>query len=233
MKRRHEQERFHAPGGGLRPPIDRAPKTTRGHGLTAGRLPQAAPLSALRLYRFRTSHPASPAAPARSMVRSPHSPSSSAARTAWGCAIKTLRDIMRHGFLFTLQRDTTVADACRMMATQNVGIVAVVDGERLCGVFSERDVVRRVVDRRLEPARTRLEEVMTSALVVADADEDYQSAMNKMDQANIRHLPVVSGNRLLSMLSIRDLMRVAIEDRGAEIEYLKEYLYQVPPSVAP
>jgi CBS domain-containing protein len=146
--------------------------------------------------------------------------------------MKTLRQIMRHGFLFMLQRNTTVADACRMMAAHNVGIIAVVDGERLCGVFSERDVVRRVVDRRLEAARTRLEEVMTTELVVADADEDYQSAMNKMDQANIRHLPIVSGDRLLSMLSIRDLMRVAIEDRGAEIEYLKEYLYQVPPRVA-
>ncbi len=146
--------------------------------------------------------------------------------------MKTLRDIMRHGFLFTLQSSATVAAACKMMAENNVGIVAVVDGEQLCGVFSERDVVRRVVDRRLEPAHTRLEDVMTSELVVADADEDYQSAMRKMDQANIRHLPVVSGDRFLSMLSIRDVMRVAIEDRGAEIEYLKEYLYQVPPSVA-
>jgi len=146
--------------------------------------------------------------------------------------MKTLRQIMRHGFIFTHQRTATVADACRTMAAHNVGLVAVVDGERLCGVFSERDVVRRVVDRRLDPARTRLEDVMTSDLVVADVDEDYQSAMSKMDQANIRHLPVVSGDRFISMLSIRDLMRVAIEDRGAEIEYLKEYLYQVPPRVA-
>jgi len=146
--------------------------------------------------------------------------------------MKTLRQIMRHGFIFTHQRTATAADACRTMAAHNVGIVAVVDGERLCGVFSERDVVRRVVDRRLDAARTRLEDVMTSDLVVADVDEDYQSAMSKMDQANIRHLPVVSGDRFLSMLSIRDLMRVAIEDRGAEIEYLKEYLYQVPPRVA-
>src|SRR5437660_11780475 len=101
--------------------------------------------------------------------------------TSWGCAMKTLRHIMRHGFLFTLQRDTTVADACRLMAAHNVGIVAVLDGERLCGVFSERDVTRRVVDRRLEPVHTRLEEVMTSELVIADADEEYRSALNKLD----------------------------------------------------
>jgi CBS domain-containing protein len=146
--------------------------------------------------------------------------------------MKRLRDIMRHGFLFTIQRSATVADAVRTMAANNVGIVAILDGDRLCGVFSERDVVRKVVDRGLDPAETHLADVMTTRLVVADVDEDYQSAMQKMDQANIRHLPVVSGERLLSMLSIRDLMRVAIEDHGAEIEYLKEYLYQVPPGVS-
>lgn len=142
--------------------------------------------------------------------------------------MKKLRDIMRHGFLFTIQRSATVAEAARMMAANNVGIVAILDGDRLCGVFSERDVVQKIVDRGLDPRQTPVADVMTSRLVVADADEDYQSAMQKMDQANIRHLPVVSGERLLSMLSIRDLMRVAIEDHGAEIEYLKEYLYQVP-----
>ena len=140
--------------------------------------------------------------------------------------MKKLRDIMRHGFLFTLQRGATVAEACHMMATNNVGIVAVLDGDRLAGVLSERDVVQKVIDRGLDPARTPVADVMTSRLVVADADEDYQSAMSKMDQANIRHLPVVSGERLLSMLSIRDLMRVAIEDRGREIEDLKAYLYR-------
>jgi CBS domain-containing protein len=145
--------------------------------------------------------------------------------------MKKLRDIMRQGFLFTIQRGATVAEAVRTMAANNVGIVAVLDGDRLVGVFSERDVVRKVVARGLDPARTPVADVMTARLVVADADEDYQSAMSKMDQANIRHLPVVSGERLLSMLSIRDLMRIAIEDRGAEIEYLKEYLYQVPPGL--
>ena len=143
--------------------------------------------------------------------------------------MKTLRGIMREGFLFTVQRNATVATAVHAMATNDVGIVAVLDGDRLCGVFSERDVVRRVVDRGLDPGRVRVADVMTATLVVADADEDYQSAMHKMDQANIRHLPVVSGGHLLCMLSIRDLMRVAIEERGAEIQYLKEYLFQVPP----
>ena len=145
--------------------------------------------------------------------------------------MKKIRDIMRHGFLFVVQRTAMVADAVRMMAAHNVGIVSVLEGDKLVGVFSERDVVRRVVDRGLDPARTPVGDVMTTELVVTDADEDYQSAMRKMDQANIRHLLVVSEGRILSMISIRDLMRVDIDDKGEEIRYLREYLYQVPPDI--
>jgi CBS domain-containing protein len=146
--------------------------------------------------------------------------------------MKKIRDIMRYGFLFSVQRAATVSDAVRAMAAHNVGIVSVLQGDKLVGVFSERDVVRRVVDRGLDPARTPVGDVMTTELVVADADEDYQSAMHKMDQANIRHLLVVSEGRILSMISIRDLMRVHMDDQGEEIRYLREYLYQVPPDIA-
>ena len=70
---------------------------------------------------------------------------------------------------------------------------------------------------------------MTSRIVVGDPDEDYQSAMRKMDQANIRHLLVVKGAQMVSMISIRDLIRVDMQDKGEEIRNLREYLYQVPP----
>jgi signal-transduction protein with cAMP-binding, CBS, and nucleotidyltransferase domain len=146
--------------------------------------------------------------------------------------MRKLRDIMRYGFLFMVQRSVVVAEAVRVMAEHNVGIVAVLEGARLVGVFSERDVVRRVVDHGLDPARTPVGDVMTTEIVVADADEDYESAIRKMDQANIRHLPVVSEGHLLSMISIRDLMRIHIHDKGEEIRYLREYLYQVPPEIA-
>ena len=142
--------------------------------------------------------------------------------------MKKLRDIMRPGFVFAVPRQATVAEATRLMAAENVGIVSVVDGDRLVGVFSERDVTRRVVATGLDPGSVRVGDVMTSDLIVAEADEDYQSAMLKMDQANIRHLPVVSDGRLLSMLSIRDLMRVHIDHQGEELRSLHEYLYQVP-----
>jgi CBS domain-containing protein len=142
--------------------------------------------------------------------------------------MKTLREVMRPGFVHSVQREATVSAAVRVMTANNVGIVAVLDGDRLAGVFSERDVVRRVVARGLDPSTTPVEDVMTSQLVVADAGDDYQSAMRTMDAANIRHLPVVADGRLLSMLSVRDLMRVDLETKGQEIRYLTEYLYQVP-----
>ena len=85
--------------------------------------------------------------------------------------MKKVHEIMRPGFLFVLQRDATVAEATRLMTTSNIGIVAVLDGDRLVGVFSERDVVRRVVERGRDPRRTQLSEVMTTELIVADADE--------------------------------------------------------------
>ena len=142
--------------------------------------------------------------------------------------MKTLREIMRPGFVHSVQRDATVRAAVRIMAAENVGIVAVLEDGRLAGVFSERDVVRRVLDRGLDPAVTPVEQVMTTDLVVAGADDDYQSAMRTMDAANIRHLPVIADGDLLSMLSIRDLMRVDLETKGREIRELTEYLYQVP-----
>jgi CBS domain-containing protein len=146
--------------------------------------------------------------------------------------MKTLRDIMRDGFLFTVEQHATVAEAVRVMAKNNVGITCVLEGAQLVGVFSERDVVQRVLDRGLDPVRTPVHEVMTTDLIVADVDEDYQSAIHKMDLANIRHLPVVSEGQVVSMLSIRDLLRVNMEDKDAEIHHLHAYLYQVPPGIA-
>ena len=146
--------------------------------------------------------------------------------------MKKLRELMRSGFLFVVQRGATVREAVRIMAADNVGIVIVLDGDRLVGVFSERDVVRRVVGRGRDPDLTLVGDVMTSEIVVGDPDEDYQSAMRKMDQANIRHLLVVKGAQMLSMISIRDLIRVDMQDKGEEIRFLREYLYQVSPEPA-
>lgn len=145
--------------------------------------------------------------------------------------MKKLCEIMREGFLFAVRTDATVSEAARTMAENNVGIVAVLDGDRFIGVFSERDAVRRVIDKGLDPTTMAVEQVMTRELLVADEQEDYQTAMRTMDQANIRHLPVVRGSQVISMLSIRDLMRVGMVRRGSELRSPHRRLFTVPPDV--
>jgi CBS domain-containing protein len=142
--------------------------------------------------------------------------------------MKTIRDIMRPAFLFRVMKHATVKEAVTAMTDNNIGIVAVMEGDALVGVLSERDVVQRVVARGLDAARTSVDDVMTREVVLGDIDEDCRFAMLKMDRANIRHLPVLSGGRVVSMLSVRDLMRAELADAGLELEYLRAYLYQVP-----
>ena len=146
--------------------------------------------------------------------------------------MKKLRDIMREGFLFAVRKDATVAETARTMTERNVGIVVVLENDRLIGVFSERDAVRRVIDNGLDPAATLVGDVMTTDLVVAGDADDYQSAMRTLDRAHIRHLPVVRDGQVISMLSIRDLLRVDMQRMDEELRFLSEYLYTVPPEVS-
>ena len=151
------------------------------------------------------------------------------ALTLGGGASRTkLREIMVPGFVHAVKRGATVADAVRMMTDRNVGMVAVLDGDHLVGLVSERDVVRRVIAAGGDPATTPVDEIMTSKIVFASPDEQFQDAVQLMDAANIRHLPVVENGALLSMISVRDLLRVELHARREEIRYLKEYMFHAP-----
>src|SRR3954451_23472558 len=145
-----------------------------------------------------------------------------------GTSMTKLRDIMRPGFVNAIQRGSTVADAVQTMRDRNVGIVAVLDEDRLVGLVSERDVVRRVVADGQDPASINVDEVMTREIVHASPEESYQNAVRLMDSANIRHLPVVEDGVLLSMISIRDLLRVEVHGKHEEIRYLQECLFHQP-----
>jgi CBS domain-containing protein len=144
-----------------------------------------------------------------------------------------LRDIMVPGFVHAVQLGSTVQEAVRTMTERNVGIVAVLDGDRLAGLVSERDVVRRVVAAGRDTATTVVDDVMTTKIVFGTPDEEFQDAVQLMDAANIRHLPVVENGALLSMISVRDLLRVELHARREEIRYLKEYMFHAPAEAVP
>jgi CBS domain-containing protein len=143
-----------------------------------------------------------------------------------------LRQIMREGFLFAVRSDATVADASCTMSEKNVGIVVVLEGNRLIGVFSERDAVRRVLARGLDPAGTPIAQVMTTDLVVADEGDDAQEAMRRMDAAHVRHLPVCRGAQVVSMLSVRDLLRTGLTPLDRTRSDTPAPPYTVPPDLA-
>ncbi len=107
--------------------------------------------------------------------------------------------------LLTLAPDATVRDAARAMAERRVGAVPVVAGDRLVGIFSERDLLQRVAATNRDPDATLLAEVMTEDLVLVDADATVARALSTMIDGGFRHLPVMRRNRLVGILSLRDI----------------------------
>jgi CBS domain-containing protein len=121
-----------------------------------------------------------------------------------------------------------VRDVARRMSKANVGAVAVLDSGRLVGVFSERDVMARVVAEGLDPDKTVVANVMTKDIVVADPHESVDSALAKMHSVGCRHLPVVKEGNLVGMLSIRDLLEVDDQDNTNRVRFLRELVTYSP-----
>lgn len=131
--------------------------------------------------------------------------------------------------VFTVQETSTVLEAAKYMAAHNIGAVAVLERTRLVGIFSERDIITRVVAKGLDPGSTPVERVMTRELVVAGVDDTQEDCLRTMKAANCRHLPVISGDTLVGMISLRDLLQVELTDREEKLEFLTDYLFHVPP----
>lgn len=121
-----------------------------------------------------------------------------------------------------------VREVARRMSKENVGAVAVLDAGRLVGVFSERDVMSRVVAEGLDPDKTAVANVMTKDIVVANPHESVDSALAKTHAVGCRHLPVVKDGTLVGMLSIRDLLEVDDEDNTNRVRFLRELVTYSP-----
>ena len=123
-------------------------------------------------------------------------------------------------------RDTASAlDAAEYMASRNIGAVCVLDQQgKLCGIFSERDLLNRVVVRKLDPSSVPIRDVMSEPRAVIDCKDSPHDALERMEMVGSRHLPVVDGEQFVGMLSMRDIMRVEISEQGAELQLLHEYI---------
>ncbi len=101
--------------------------------------------------------------------------------------------------------EMTVHEAARRMADRACGSILVTDRGRLVGIFTERDLLNRVVAPGLDPATTKLTQVMTAAPETIDADEPVGEAIRRMDEGCFRHLPVLDQGRVLGVISVRDI----------------------------
>lgn len=118
---------------------------------------------------------------------------------------------------------STVAGAVELMNANKVGSVLVMDGERLVGIFTERDVLRRVVGR-LDPTKTQVSQVMTKDLVVMRPTSTVADAMAVVSEKRIRHLPVVEEGRVVGVISAGDLNHWLIRGHQGQIEQLVDYI---------
>lgn len=136
-----------------------------------------------------------------------------------------IRHVIRDREPYSMRESNTVQEAAEFMASRNIGAVCIVDGGgKLLGVFSERDVVKRVVVQRKDPSTVSVGEVLSELRAVINCDETPHQALERMELIGTRHLPVVDGDRWVGMLSMRDLMRVELSERGDEIKLLHEYI---------
>ena len=136
-----------------------------------------------------------------------------------------IRDVIRNREPYSTKASATVQEAAEFMAQRNIGDVCVVDDSgRLLGVFSERDVLNRVVVPRRDPHAVIVGEVTSELRAVIQCDETPHQALERMEKIGSRHLPVVDGERWVGMLSIRDLLRVEVGEQGDEIKLLHDYI---------
>lgn len=142
--------------------------------------------------------------------------------------MKQLAELIENRPLVHVAMTDNVGDVARRMREKNVGAVAVLDGGKLVGIFSERDVVTRVVAENRDAALTPIGVVMTKDLIVADPGDEIDDAVEKMVAGNCRHLPVVKGGNLLGMISIRDLLQIDDERNKAKASFLNELVTYSP-----
>ena len=136
-----------------------------------------------------------------------------------------IRHVIRDRQPYSLRESASVQEAAEFMAARNIGAVCIVDGGgKLLGVFSERDVVKRVVLQHRDPTVVKISEVLSELRAVINCDETPHQALERMELIGTRHLPVVDGDRWVGMLSMRDLMRVELSEQGDEIKLLHEYI---------
>jgi len=142
--------------------------------------------------------------------------------------MKSIGAIIGERRTVTVDVHASVSDVARQMAAHHIGAVPVVDNGRLVGIFSERDILTRVVAADRNPLQTPVADVMSSDLIVAECSESYETCLARMQQAHVRHLIVLEHGGLAGIASLRDLLAADLDEKSDAITLLNAYVHYIP-----
>jgi CBS domain-containing protein len=125
---------------------------------------------------------------------------------------------------FSVEASGSVLDAIKAMAEAHIGAVLVKDGGKIVGIFTERDYLIKGELEGRTAKNTKVGDVMTSKMMTVTMDTSVEQCMGLMNQYRIRHLPVVENDQLVGLVSIRDVMTAALQNKESEIRGLENYI---------
>jgi CBS domain-containing protein len=141
--------------------------------------------------------------------------------------MKTLQQLLnnkKHKEIISIAPHRPVFDALVVLAEYKIGALVILEGDKLVGIFSERDYAREIVLKGKSSKTTAISEVMSSNVLTVKPSDTVEQAMSIMSEKHIRHLPVLDGNKVVGMLSIGDLVKETIEYQQRLIKQLESYI---------
>jgi CBS domain-containing protein len=137
-------------------------------------------------------------------------------------------DLIKNQETYQAEMGQTVLETVRAMVERNIGAVPVVHNNKLVGIFSERDLMRRVVAEGHDPRSTCLAEVMTDDPLSIHMNEELESCLALMRRHSFRHLPVCHDGQLVGMVSLRDILLHDLDEKDEEVRMMRAYIHSVP-----
>ena len=137
----------------------------------------------------------------------------------------SIKDILKGREVFTVRSGSSIKEVVGYMASKGVGLVPVMEQEKLIGVFSERDLVKRVIAKDKDLNLTLVNDVMSTNLVIAKIEESNEEVLAKMKEAKTRHILIIENDNLVGVLSLRDLLEIDLNQCKTTVEVLNNYIY--------
>ena len=139
--------------------------------------------------------------------------------------MENIKELLAKRELYTVSKGATIRDVVFYMAEKGVGLVPIMDSGKLVGVFSERDLVKRVIAKNKNLDETKVEDIMSTKLIIADVNEANESVLAKMKEANTRHILIIENEKLIGVLAMRDLLELDLSVCRTTVEVLNNYIY--------